>query len=136
MNVIYRERALAYPQPQFRSNLQGACPSLPPTTLFYRERALTYPHHSMLHGACLCLPPTTLFYRERALAYPKPQFYDMWWSRGFHLYHNLQEMWWKIKLGRTGRLHLYNTLGAVKPKTTILKRKQVNRSDKSSILHN
>ena len=72
-----------------RRILQGACPCIPPATLFYREHDLSYPqphyftgsvpfltpNHSILQEACPYLPPTTLFYRERALTYPQPHYF-------------------------------------------------------------
>ena len=32
----------------------------------------------------------------------------MWWSQGFHPYHNVQEMWWINYLGRAGTVHPEN----------------------------
>ena len=40
-----------------------------------------------------------VFHREHALACPQLQSYDIWWSRGLHLYHNFNKCGGKTSSG-------------------------------------
>ena len=84
-HTFYREHALACPN--LSSRTCGGPEVFTSTTLFTGSMPLPAPTSVLGHVVAPRSSPLPHFLQGACPCLPQPQFKDMWWPRGLHLYH-------------------------------------------------